>query len=68
MYSIPRGCCVAERLHCRGAHYFQPASASIPSSSLSDRIVYCLEGMETKAECACLLLTYLSFTLHKWKC
>ena len=39
MYSITRGCCVAERLHCHGAHYFQLASKSIPSNSLSDRIV-----------------------------
>lgn len=49
-------------------HSFQPASMSITSSSLFDRIVYCLEGMETKMERACLPLTYLSLTLHRWKC
>ena len=75
MYSITHGCyvgrasgCIAMCRSCCGAHNFQPASMSITSSSLSDRIVYCLEGLETKVECACLPLTYLNLTLHKWKC
>lgn len=66
MHSITYGCCVAESVAaflCAGA-----ASMLIVNSSLSDRIVYCLQGMETKAECACLPLTYLSLTLRKWKC
>lgn len=62
MHSITYGCCVAESV-AAGA-----ASMLIVNSSLSDRIVYCLQGMETKAECACLPLTYLSLTLRKWKC
>lgn len=61
------GCTAMCRSFC-GAHYFQPVSKSITSSSLSDRIVYCLQGLETKVECACLPLTYLSLTLHKYKC